>query len=90
MTDDDKVVKGTTCFLEHTRFGIPCVNTDCRCWIRKSDDFNCVNVTTHLGNFLTLQEVGDIFDITRMRVCQIEKNIINKIKVKLVKSDSLP
>lgn len=27
----------------------------------------------------TLQEVGDFLEITRMRVCQIEKNIIKKI-----------
>ena len=28
---------------------------------------------------MTLQEIGDIFNVTRMRICQIEKKIINKI-----------
>jgi len=28
----------------------------------------------------TLQEIGNILGITRMRVCQIEKNIIKKLK----------
>ena len=29
---------------------------------------------------MTLQTIGDIFGITRMRVCQIEKKILNKIR----------
>ena len=28
---------------------------------------------------LTLQQVGDLFDITRMRVCQIEKASLRKL-----------
>jgi DNA-directed RNA polymerase sigma subunit (sigma70/sigma32) len=28
---------------------------------------------------LTLQQIGDIFDITRMRVCQIEKASLKKL-----------
>jgi len=28
---------------------------------------------------MTLQDIGDLFDITRMRVCQIEKNSLVKL-----------
>jgi DNA-directed RNA polymerase sigma subunit (sigma70/sigma32) len=29
---------------------------------------------------MTLQNIGDLFKLTRMRICQIEKNAIQKIK----------
>ena len=28
---------------------------------------------------MTLQEIGEIFDVTRMRICQIEKSIMKKM-----------
>jgi DNA-directed RNA polymerase sigma subunit (sigma70/sigma32) len=32
---------------------------------------------------ITLQDIGDIFKVTRMRICQIEKNAIKKLKDKI-------
>ena len=29
---------------------------------------------------ITLQDIGNIFKVTRMRICQIEKNAIKKLK----------
>ena len=34
--------------------------------------------SSHDGE-LTLQQVGDIFSVTRMRICQIEKNSLKKL-----------
>jgi DNA-directed RNA polymerase sigma subunit (sigma70/sigma32) len=36
---------------------------------------------------MTLQEIGDIFNLTRMRICQIEKIIFAKINSKLKNHD---
>ena len=38
---------------------------------------NCVIIAAQTGP-KTLQEIGEVFNITRMRVCQIEKSIISK------------
>jgi len=40
---------------------------------------NCVLIAAKEGP-KTLQEIGEIFDLTRMRICQIEKNILGKLK----------
>lgn len=72
-----------TCFttlnkLEDSR---TCENRKC--------EFNCskhrkscalVSLLSEESGRLTLQDVGSMFDLSRMRICQIEKSIIKKIK----------
>ena len=43
-----------------------------------SESLNCSVIGAAQGEH-TLQEIGDIFDVTRMRICQIEKDIIGKL-----------
>jgi len=57
----------------------PCKKEDCRHWIDLDKCNNCVIIGSETGP-MTLQSIGDIFGITRMRVCQIEKKILAKIK----------
>ena len=58
---------------------ISCAKKSCRYWIKKEECCNCTLIAANKGP-MTLQEIGDIFNITRMRVCQIEKKILSKIK----------
>jgi DNA-directed RNA polymerase sigma subunit (sigma70/sigma32) len=44
----------------------------------KNSNNCCINYKS--DNKITLEEIGNIFDVTRMRICQIEKNAIKKIK----------
>jgi DNA-directed RNA polymerase sigma subunit (sigma70/sigma32) len=39
----------------------------------------CINLAGKKENF-TLEDVGNIFSVTRMRICQIEKRAIEKLK----------
>ena len=68
------------CFDYHKHKNIKCEKINCRYWIdRKESQMCCINLCNEREN-LTLEEVGEIFGVTRMRICQIEKNAIKKLK----------
>ena len=69
----------STCFEQHEKLGIACKKKDCKNWIKCKTGMNCVLIAAKEGP-KTLQEIGEIFDLTRMRICQIEKNILGKLK----------
>ena len=74
----DEVLQDTTCFKEHRDADINCVNTTCRYWIDCKLHNNCTMIAADKGP-MTLQEIGDIFGVTRMRICQIEKSVLKKL-----------
>tara|TARA_Y100001936_G_C15822730_1_gene532544 strand:+ start:173 stop:463 length:291 start_codon:yes stop_codon:yes gene_type:complete len=79
----DKVLENTTCFKEHKEANTPCRNTGCRYWIDCSSSNNCTMIAADQGP-MTLQEIGDIFGVTRMRICQIEKSVLKKLCSKTI------
>ena len=79
----DEIVQGTTCFKEHKKHNIPCERKECKYWIDSNEHQNCTMIMAAEGP-TTLQEIGEIFGVTRMRICQIEKAVINKLKTKNV------
>jgi len=74
------------CFLHNKKFNKHCAKKDCRYWIKSSSCQNCCILGSESTNSnLTLQDVGEIFNVTRMRICQIEKAAIRKISERLSK-----
>jgi len=68
-----------TCFETIEKLGCSCAKRECKQWIPYEKGANCVLITTRKGP-LTLREIGDIYGLTRMRICQIEKKIYKKIR----------
>ena len=70
----DDVIEGLTCFKAHADLEVDCQKMSCRYWQKMGSKkhHNCVILAAEDGP-MTLQEVGDIFSVTRMRICQIEK-----------------
>jgi hypothetical protein len=74
-----KVIPGTTCFATHAKFNVDCQRRTCKYWLSNDDSHNCVLIAAEQGPH-TLQKIGQIYGLTRMRICQIEKNIYDKVR----------
>ena len=75
----NKIINGTTCFVEHARFRLTCKKESCRQWIDNPSSLNCTILATTTGP-KTLQHIGTLFGLTRMRICQIEKMTMEKLQ----------
>ena len=82
MKSNDKnseIVKHTTCFKVLEENKTSCARKKCNLWIDAAQGYNCINILAKQGPY-TLQEIGDFYGLTRMRICQIEKDIYTKLK----------
>jgi DNA-directed RNA polymerase sigma subunit (sigma70/sigma32) len=83
-------ISNVACFEAHNKKNKCCNISKCRYWHDLKSSNNCiinkVNNNDINDNEMTLQEIGDLFNITRMRVCQIEKSTLNKMKKSIEKS----
>lgn len=75
-----------TCFNLHDKHGVLCQKKSCENWVAHGEGKNCVLITSKSGP-KTLQEIGQIYGLTRMRICQIEKVIYEKVKNLVQESD---
>jgi|TARA_B100001059_G_C17376650_1_gene352363 DNA-directed RNA polymerase sigma subunit (sigma70/sigma32) len=67
------------CFAAHKSYEKSCINKKCRYWHNLESSSNCIINKVNENKDMTLQEIGELFDITRMRVCQIEKKSLQKL-----------
>lgn len=66
------------CYQMHESQELECKNKKCRQWINCKENQNCTLIASKEGP-MSLQEIGDIMGVTRMRICQMEKRIIQKL-----------
>jgi DNA-directed RNA polymerase sigma subunit (sigma70/sigma32) len=67
------------CFEACEKYKSDCKRSECRHWIENKKSRNCTLIASKSGP-MTLQEIGDVFGVTRMRICQLEKKILKKIE----------
>ncbi len=76
--EKEKIDCDSTCYEICKNYDVECNQTLCNYWINDNKNNNCVFLSANNGA-KTLQQIGDIFGITRMRICQIEKNALKKL-----------
>jgi hypothetical protein len=79
MKKEKLSVINDSCFSLHEKHGVACQRKSCDNWIQHDNGKNCVVIASKSGP-KTLQEIGEIYGLTRMRICQIEKGIYQKVK----------
>ena len=75
---EENILKNTTCFAEHKKRKLTCEKTSCKNWMNHGESFNCAVIGAARGKWI-LKDIGEVFDVTRMRICQIEKEVIDKL-----------
>ena len=68
------------CYEYHNKTGVECEKMSCRYWIDCKDSQMCCLNLCKKNSSLTLEDVGKLFGVTRMRICQIEKMAVKKLK----------
>jgi len=72
------------CVSACKEYGVSCPNTSCRSWLDFAEDLNCTHVAVDKNEEgLTLREIGERLGISFVRVCQIEKAALSKLKKKM-------
>ena len=74
-----KIKEQKTCFAICKEKNSACRSVSCKNFLVSKQNLNCVLIAAQNGP-KTLQQIGDIFGLTRMRICQIEKSALKKIK----------
>ncbi len=69
-----------TCFNLCKETKKSCTNVSCRYNIANNEKQNCALLAIDIDG-MTLGDIADILNLSRMRIFQIEKNAIAKIKV---------
>lgn len=67
------------CFEKNCRQSTQCTQRSCRYWIAHPGEMNCTLIAASRGP-MTLQQIGEIMGVTRMRVCQLEKRILDTVR----------
>ena len=68
------------CFLNNKE----CGQKECRMWIDYKEDLNCCLIAVEKNGRMTLNEVGERLKISYVRVKQIEKATLVKLRKKVI------
>ena len=74
------VMEGTTCFAMHAAHNVDCQRRGCKQWIHNAAGHNCVLISVQQHGSHTFQAISEIYEMTRMRIYQIEQEVLMRLK----------
>lgn len=75
----DNIAANTTCYSAHAKYSVNCMRKRCPNWLPMKQNQNCTLIAASQGTY-TLEEIGQIYNVSRMQICKIEKQIKDKIR----------
>lgn len=63
---------------------VSCPNRDCNMWIDFEEDLNCANISIVKHGNMTLRQVAEREHLSFVRIQQIEKKVLKKLKARLI------
>lgn len=79
MSDNNNTKKHLPCIDNVLASASPCTNNTCKFWCDgNNESYNCAIIASN-NSTMTLQDVANFFNLSRMRICQIEKSAYKKI-----------
>lgn len=79
MSDKLEAAAAEKCYNKVKLSGRVCRVRSCRHYLNSKDNLNCSILAAHSGP-KTLKTIGECYGVTRMRICQIEKQILKKLR----------
>ena len=63
---------------------VTCPIVDCRMWIDYEEDLNCANIAISKNGNMTLRQIAEREHLSFVRIQQIEKKALKKLKARLI------
>ena len=73
------------CLEECKQGGLACEAKECRNWIKFEEEYNCLLESVNINGSMTLREVADRMGVSFVRVQQIEKKALKKMRINVRK-----
>jgi hypothetical protein len=74
----NNIATNTTCYATHAKYEVNCMRRRCPNWLNLKGSQNCTLIAASQGTY-TLEKIGEIYSVSRMQICKIEKQIKDKI-----------
>ena len=74
----NNVMANTTCYATHAKYEVSCMRRRCPNWLDLKPSQNCTMIAASQGAH-TLERIGEIYRVSRMNICKIERQIKDKI-----------
>ena len=72
-----------SCAIKCLKYSKACSQISCRQWIRYREDLNCAQVAVKKNGSMTLKEVAKRLGVSYVRITQIEKSALSKLRKKV-------